>query len=63
MMDVAGGEPEYTMAMDEAMRAGLAQLHNDLRLRVDTSAHLRQVRVQADPLRIALEIGHGACLH
>jgi hypothetical protein len=61
-MDVAGSEPEYTEAMDQAVRASLTELHDDLRSRVDADAHLRQVRVLADPRGIALEIGHGACV-
>lgn len=59
-MNVVGSEPEYTEAMDQAVRASLAELHDDLRSRVDTGAHLRQIRVLADPRGIALEIGHGA---
>ncbi|MEU1265630.1 MULTISPECIES: hypothetical protein [Streptomyces] len=48
--------------MDQAVRASLTELHDDLRSRVDADAHLRQVRVLADPRGIALEIGHGACV-
>ena len=55
----ADHEPEYTEAMDRAMRASIAQLRHDLSSQMDTDAHLRRVRELADPAHTALEVGHG----
>jgi len=57
----ADREPEYTEALDRAMRASIAKLRDDLSSQMDTAAHLRRVRELADPSHIALEAGHGAC--